>query len=318
MSNQETKRQHFVPKTYLNKFAFERKPGEFQIHSLRKPNLSKSFPVSTSKICVENDMYTLEGQNENERQLIERIYGDEFESQYDDLFNLLTNDSIITISNELKERIIGKAISLLFRTKKIPNANNHLIERVIDRSFYFAEKAKAKHINFEGLKIDVTAQSSEDLIKEIKKQGKDSINLRQLEFIFKLIEIRKNDSIGIVKLESEDNYLTSDNPVSLYKPGGSGIIAPFDPSNVMSLLLNNKYKLDIYPPGMLPESDCIARISHEGIFATGDACINNFKQVNNSDSFILGDKSTLNNLEEMMQDEDLASRLDQAYKNSGL
>ena len=36
MEKQETKRQHYVPETYLNKFGTERKEKEFQVFALSK------------------------------------------------------------------------------------------------------------------------------------------------------------------------------------------------------------------------------------------------------------------------------------------
>lgn len=59
MSNQETKKQHWVPRTYLEKFSIERKKDEFQIYAVDKLTLQNPFNPNLKDVCAENYLYTL-------------------------------------------------------------------------------------------------------------------------------------------------------------------------------------------------------------------------------------------------------------------
>jgi hypothetical protein len=68
----ETRRMHYVPRTYLKYFAQERS-GEFYIHALTKES-GNIFTPNITNICLENDLYMLAGNTEAERQLLENMY----------------------------------------------------------------------------------------------------------------------------------------------------------------------------------------------------------------------------------------------------
>jgi len=55
----ETRRMHYVPRTYL--------------HALTKES-GNIFTPNITNICLENDLYMLAGKTEAERQLLENMY----------------------------------------------------------------------------------------------------------------------------------------------------------------------------------------------------------------------------------------------------
>ena len=66
----ETRRMHYVPRTYLKYFAHERS-GDYYIHALTKET-SKIFTPNINNICLETDFYLLGGDTEDQRQLLEK------------------------------------------------------------------------------------------------------------------------------------------------------------------------------------------------------------------------------------------------------
>jgi len=63
---------HYVPKVYLEKFAKQR-GDEYYIFALEKAN-RKDILIRTKNICVETDLFLLEGSTEDERQMIGKLY----------------------------------------------------------------------------------------------------------------------------------------------------------------------------------------------------------------------------------------------------
>lgn len=301
MEKQETKRQHYVPETYLNKFGTERKEKEFQVFALNKERLNKSFPVNTSKICVETNLYTLDGHSEKERQLIEDFYGREIEQKYNDIYDLLTDDGVNEVTLDQKELIIATAITLLFRVTKWLTSHKNFVERAFEKGMQVAEQFGKDYFLFEGNKINFKEKSLKELVNEYAQKSKEENIITQLKLALRLIEIRKSDTISVIKLEDETNsFVTSDNPIVLYN-FKSRFFAPFDPDNIISMPLNQKYKLTIYPNDGLYKQEYVSRIFHKGILAYTEMMTNNVEQFNNSERFIIGGFETLNGFEALLE-----------------
>lgn len=315
MSNQETVRQHYVPKTYLNKFALERRPSVFQIFGCNKNNLKSNFPLNTTKVCVKNNMYTLDGETEEERQIIERFYGDVFESYYGRIYELITNDSITSINDSDRRLIIGSVITLLFRTRKLQIIHNKFVEKVIDRAVQMANDLKTDFINIEGNKIKINGRTSKQLASDINKEDIRGQVLIQLELALKLIEVRKNDRIAVIKVEDDWNFITSDNPVTLHNED-TFPIAPFNKDNLLSLPINGKYRIDIIPHDGSEGVNHISRLTKTGILAKGEIAMNNRCQFLSADEFILGSKDDLELLEYQMFDQGFADQVEKAVMAS--
>lgn len=314
MSSQETKRQHYIPKTYLDKFAREGKKY-FQIHVCNKSKLDNIFPTGTHNICVKTNMYTLDADTEEERQVIEKFYGSAFEDRYNEIYQVITNDSVKKIDSEMRERIIGFVISLLFRTRKFQVTHNNLIERVIERSLELAASLNKNYFKLKDEVIVINGRTAGQIAKEINDRDKTSHILTQLNLALKLIELRKNNRISVVKIESEWGFITSDHPVTLYDPE-SKITAPFSKNNLLSVPINSKYRIDIFPEDCKKGEEFISRISHKNWLAKGEVAINNRTQFLSCDEFLLGAKSDLELLEYQMYDESFAKEVKKAQNEA--
>jgi len=301
MEKQETKRQHYVPETYLNKFGKERKESVFQVFVLNKERLKNPFTVNTSKICVETNLYTLDGHSEEERQLIENFYNKEIEQKYNAIYQLLTDDNVREVTLAQKELIIATAITLLFRVTKWLTSHNEFIGRVFEKGMQSAEQYGKDYFLFEGDKISFKGKSPKELVNEYAQKSKERNIITPLQVALKLIELKKSDTISVIKLEDESHsFITSDNPIALYN-FKMRFFAPFDPDNIISMPLNSKYKLTIYPNDGIYKPEYISRIFHKGILAYTETMTNNVEQFNNAERFVIGDFETLNGFETFLK-----------------
>lgn len=295
MSKQETKRQHYVPETYLNKFGIETKANEYQVFVSRADNIENYFPVNTSKICVQTDLYTLKGETEEERQLIENFYGNYIEGNYNEIYEILTNDNVYEITTKQKDLIIATVITLLFRVTKWLNTHNDFIKSGFERAIELAEQVNKEYFIFEDEKISFKNKDVNQLIKEYKAKNKDSHTLSQLRTAMRLISLRANDRINVIKINDDRySFITSDNPIVLYNFDKLPI-APFNPQNIISMTLNSKYKLVLYPYDEFFGNDNFSRLIHRDFTAYTEMLVTNYEQYQNAERFIIGDETTLKN-----------------------
>lgn len=295
MNKQETVGQHYVPKTYLDKFGEVRKNNIFFVYAANKQNLKQTFPVGTSKICKKNTLYTLDGATEDERQWIENFYNNEIESKYNEVYDILTNDKIREITTEQKELIADTIITLLFRITKWQTLHNNLIGRVFEKGIDFALKLGKDYFILGEEKIYFEGKTVSQLNDEYASSQKEFQILTQLELALKLISIRKSDALGVIKIQGVKNsFITSDNPVTLHNFSGP-VISPFDPTNQLSLPINSNYIVTLDPKAEMPYflPNRIGRVFHSGSLAFNEVLINNYKQYNSAENFIIGDKQTI-------------------------
>lgn len=296
MPTQETKRQHFVPETYLKKFSVERKKGQHQIYASSKENIENIFPTNVSKVCVQNDLYTLSGGNEEERMVIENFYGDSFDSKYNEIFTILTNDTHKNISPTENQLIVSTIITMFFRTTRLITEFNDIMRRSFEDIIFMCQKTGKDYYMFEGKKVIIKGKSAKDLIDDYKKENRIAQVITQLRMALRLIELRKNNTISVVKIKSNEyEFITSDNPVTLFN-FGSTHTAPFDLRNTISLPINKEYKVIIYP---FENLGYISRSYHDEMLSYTEVLTTGYEQHASADKFILGSKKGLNGFLEL-------------------
>jgi hypothetical protein len=291
MSNKETKRQHFVPQTYLRKFSVVRKANQFQIFAAPKTNIEEIFPSNTEKVCVHKDLYSLPGETEKERMLIEKFYGEAYEAQYDKMFEILTDDTARKISKGDNAFIISSIITMFFRTTRLISEHNELMYRVFESIVELCTQTGKDYFMFNKEKIKLNGRNAEQLLFDHKKESRVPHVITQLDVAQKLIRIRRNDTIQVIKIKlNGPEYITSDNPVTLDNIE-TGHIAPFDPKNFISLPLNSQYKVVVLPyenPGF------ISRMQYDDNMSYSEVMTNGYEQLGSSEKFILGTENGLN------------------------
>ena len=192
--HQETRRQHFVPRTYLKNFAVKKKDS-FKINVVDKDDLSRLFFTNIINVCIENDFYTLEGKTKEERQLIESFYSDAIESQYGDCYKILVDPAIRDIDPTIHESIIACAITMMYRTTRWIHLHNEFMNRVLEKMFALCQQANKDYFMIEGVKYSIANRTLKQVQCEFRESVKRYQIILQVDVALKLISIRKNDGI---------------------------------------------------------------------------------------------------------------------------
>lgn len=293
MENKETYRQHYVPRCYLKCFSTEREKDKYQIGVIDKELKNNSFLNNITKVCVENDIYTLKGETEEQKQLIENLYGILFDNNYNKAYSILTNPNIKEIETEDARLIISIAITLLFRNPKFVNIHNDTIYRAFKQAYELAQRMNKVYFIYEKIKINIEGKTLDDIYRDYVSKTKESITLLQVEFALKLIELRKNDGINVVKVcEYDHSFITSDNPIVLYNQNG-GIIAPFSIDTTIKMPIDRKHNLLISPNDKYTIKNKITRINHTQALSKREMISSNREQHKNAIRFLLGNKDDL-------------------------
>lgn len=295
MAKQETRRQHFVPRTYLKRFASQR-GNEFFIHALSnaEPKEDKIFELNIANAGVQKDLYTLPGENEAQRQMIENFYSDNFETHYEQLYEILTNQDKTEVNAGERELIIGTVVTMLYRTTKWINSHNQFMERVLTDMYHLTKQVNKDYFMFEKEKISIKDRTLDQLIDEYKLESKPSQLMTQLDVAIRLLQVRgKADGIYVIRLSGNDHeFITCDNPVSYFRVGVNEIM-PFDPRNVLSLPLDKKHLLMLMPYTDDQTKHLIMRTTFDGKMALNQKITSNFTQWRNSERFILGGRESI-------------------------
>lgn len=288
------KRQHFVPRTYLKHFAVE-KAQEYIISVLPSTaeTTDKIFEANIKAIAVEKNLYTLPGETIEQKMAVEKFYSDEFEQHYNTIYNILIDSEKKVISQAERELIISTVVTMYYRTTKWVNASRGLMSRVFDQVFHLCKQTGKDYFTFEGEKISIAGRTLKEFTKDYNDERQPGMILAQLEAALKLIPLRlKNDAIMVVKLDEDDEFITSDNPVIASNLSGEKFM-PFDPQNTLKIPLDNKHILMLIPEGIVGQENLIFRKTNKDAFSTMDKLVGNFEQMNNSEKFIFGSKTAL-------------------------
>lgn len=295
MSKQETKRQHFVPRTYLKHFS-ERKEDKFFINALPKDSskVESIRKISITNVGLENDIYTLPGDTKEQRLLIEQFYSDNYEAHYDQIYDILVDRAKVRLTDEEHYLVVSTVVTMLYRTTKWVNSFNEFIKKEFAGLYALCEYAKTDYFVFEGEKISIKGKSQEQLYNEYKFESRPEKVISQLEIALKLIKLRATrDGIYVVKLMNDDcEFVTSDNPV-IYSGTGLGRAMPFDPDNLLSLPLDNKHRLTLMPFADSETKSLIIRTNESGNSCFMQKLTSNYEQLKSSERFMLGSEPGL-------------------------
>ncbi|WP_026764438.1 DUF4238 domain-containing protein [Sediminibacterium salmoneum] len=283
----ETRRMHYVPKVYLEKFAKQR-GDEFYICALEKQS-GKIFSPKTKNICVETDLYLLEGATENERQMIENLYNELFEKEYNKIHKILVDDSRDSITMEERYEIISFVVSMFYRNNIWNARYNKLIDETLEKAYLLSRANEIDSFFFGEQEVSIVGKSLEDLQKENRTKDRQMIALTAVQRIFELTRMRVvNDVVTIVK--TEDLIVTSDNPVSFRGENLSVRPILIDPNNTLTLPIDDCHLLQLRPWGDKLNNNLtmLGRMSEFSIVSGVVAETNNQFQYNQAERFILG------------------------------
>lgn len=286
MGNQETRGMHFVPETYLNKFGFFDKKTDCSVFFFDKTEGQEIISTSPSNLCKKRDMYRMEGETVEERQFVEDFYQN-IETKYDSLYNILTDDSIIEISQEDHKLIVLFVITLLFRTQKLMSEFNNFLKDSFTKGKSLACQYGQDHFIYGDKPISFQDKTLDQVVKETAKVNNPNRVATQLGIALKLFQYRSDNSIIIFKIEDGNfSYLTSDNPVSVYNSGNK-LSSLFDIDNELALNIDGRHRLVIYPKSFISSPYYLARKFYSGDMARTETMASNIEQYAIADKFLI-------------------------------
>lgn len=235
--------QHFIPRTYLKKFAHTEKDGTFLVDAFNKLSGRLVPDISVVDICVETDLYTLKHLEGDEKYNIENFFSDSIESKYPDVYRLLVQEKRETITPDERTFILYTTLSMYFRTPKVLNQFVAFSSELIDQ---VKKESKSETINFLGYQISLKEKSFADIKKEIKETNRIDYIKTQLALLNEFVKFRALDGLVVIELFGNQEFITSDNPVEIRNSFGTGFNL-FDARNSIYIPLDPKHALFIAP-----------------------------------------------------------------------
>lgn len=253
------------------------------------------FERNTKSVCYENNLYTQPGSTAEEKMLIEKFYSDAFESKYEQVYEMLTDQKKTVLNTTERELIIGTVATMFYRVPIWQKKHTDVIKRVFEMCIQLTEHTDQKETNIENETYVIKGKTAEQLVEEYVAKNKSKQVITQLNIAMQLIEVRlQSDNVYIFKLEDGDSeFITSDNPVILQNPSVRRII-PFDPTNIMKLPLDSKHYLMLMPNKDKSDLNRVVRRNAKGGFSKREELISNTEQMERADQYLLGSISSLN------------------------
>lgn len=291
----ETKNMHYVPKTYLKRFAKEEiKAGTKQYYTyiLHKSLKSGIERRKIRSICAEDNLYIVHGETEEERMLVETMYKELYEDGYDTLYNLLIDSSKETITAQERYAIVGFIVSIFYRNNAWNNFYNNMMDDIYNRAYHLSIENGQQSFFFENQEISIAGKSLKQLQEENRNKDREMIALTISQRIFALIRLRvQNDFISIVKARPGYEFITSDNPVTFKSKDTLRRPIPFDPDNSLWLPIDSQHLLQINPWAGQLDWTMIGRLSDP--WAGMHTSMNNAFQRQQCQEYLIGSQSGL-------------------------
>jgi len=278
------KHQHFIPKSYLKNFAVLQNEKFFVEAKLKTEDQPKGQLLSIRDVCVDKNLYTLPHIEGDDKYSLEKYYADNIDAVYPEVYELLTGPSKTYITKKQRAQIVMTTMSLFFRTPKFLNLNER-------RTNLILEYGVRNHINNEGY-VKFKFQDNDfnfhvDTIEEVRANLKIKHKLKflreHLDAWRKFVEFKINAGLTVYHIYEDLELITSDNPVRMHSVAGNRF-SVFDPTNIISVPLDNKHFLIIFPNTESAMHDRIFREERDKWFGL----TSNLEVDRNSEDWIIG------------------------------
>lgn len=117
--------------------------------------------------------------------------------------------------------------------------------------------------------------------------------MQQFAMGVRLQELRSRDAICVTKVHGTTGFISSDNPTRIHYPHDAGIVAPFNTKDVLTLPLNEEYRVELVPGIPNAALDRIFRFELSGSEALLEVLDNNIRQFNEAEKLIVGRREAL-------------------------
>ncbi len=282
------KRQHFIPQSYLRNFAIRDKDKAF-VEVMNIDSGEMQFPFSVKNLCVSKNLYTLPHLGEEDKYRVEHFYAENVDAIYPEVYELLTNDLVVKISDEDRMKILSTTLSLYFRTPIFLDSKNTELDQLLERAMNLSSKDDSNlFIVFEGRKYTFKRSEIASVKETAKADNKLAFILGHLEDWQNFVQHKNNSQITVCKVIDDLPLITCDNPVDIYNSTRSPVDL-FDVNNSIQLPLDQKHFLWISPN----TENCERNIIYRGVRDRRFALTANLTVQKNASEWIIGNYGTI-------------------------
>lgn len=252
--------------------------------------------TSSKRLCHVIDGYKLVGVPEEDALLIDTAYKKIWEDHYDEIFTTLVDDRELAIDGRLRELVVGTVCSLLFRSRRMVNAIDSLRRQQIDfmANARRLDGSQPETGELDGKVYELHGKTADQLWAEYQANtNNDAILTTQFSTGLRLQQLRSNDAVCVTRVHGTTGFISSDNPTRIHYPPNAGIVAPFNFTDVLTLPLNEEYRIELVPGNPNAELDRIYRFDLKGTEAETEVLDNNIRQFNEAEKVIIGRKESL-------------------------
>ncbi len=236
--------QHFIPQTYLRKFAHTKSDKTYFVDGFNKLDNETIEDLSVKDICVEKHLYTLKHLEGDSKYNIENYFMEKIESKYNDVYRILVIEKKSIIEPAERMNILMATLSMYFRTPKFLNYFSNFSAKLITDIQANYNQAS---IEFLGINISLKDKSFDEIKKEIKEANRIDYVQTQINLFHKFLEYKMFDGLAVIELAGNGEFITCDNPVQIRNATSLNGFNLFDTSNSIYVPLDNKHALFIAP-----------------------------------------------------------------------
>lgn len=278
--------QHYVPRTYLKNFA-TKKNGEFFVdaYDLKTQRFIKA---NIKKICGEKDLYTVNDPRVPNPLVIESTYADQYEPLYERVYKILTDDSIISISDETRRDIIVAVCQFYFRNPKSLNDIIKFHLKRIEKDYLETKERGEGNLVYLDEIYDISQQSCEEIQEKFSKDTKFAFKVGHFGRFIDLVNARAFDSIIVYKIIDDSSFITCDNPLPSYSILNTSSADPFTEDRQFYLPLDGQHCIGLQRNKNI-EHNVIERIEVDFLMSVM-IC---YSMYTSAQRFIIGSRETI-------------------------
>lgn len=212
--------QHYIPRSYLKNFGFlvNAKKRRWSVYAME--NGGEIERRTTENICAVEYLYDLPFATGEERQFLEHAYEEYADRHFTEITEFVNNDSNLSLSPEMREKILKSCLSLYFRTPKFVD----LDQRALDE-------------------IQRLPDDQQELAWKIKKQQLLEDSVKNFELLY---NATKHCGISVNKAVHEWEFISGDNPV-IFRNRQNEVKDVLGMDNIIHMPLTPRYAISIMP-----------------------------------------------------------------------
>lgn len=215
------RRQHFLPRAALKPFANQEGDKFFvEIGNVKSGEIK--YPISIADICVSKNLYTLPAADDTQKYIVEKMYAEEVDSVYPEVYNLLTDPKINYITDEQRHKILNVIMSLYFRNDRFLKAANDEIDELMDRMAdkSFGTEEAQMFMRYGGRQYSFKRKEIEEIRARVKIDNRLAFIVNHLADWQQFVKMKDKSQIAVSKIIGEVKLITGDNPVRIYNDDG--------------------------------------------------------------------------------------------------